>query len=185
MCLHVITSRHYLVTCYWSIGIPIKLHPFTILKMVLVYDRVCQVKTQFTLWVWLQVPKYTKCLLMVPNVWHIKVTWQKWRLQKNVNGTIYTVKQICPMSCWKLCTPYTFNSGDDSNYGEYLLENLVTCFDDIFIPSLVRLSSTLDTFAFTYWSDKIAQKILPHSNGILESVAPRYMSGSTNIYLWY
>ena len=59
--------------------------PVIILKTVLIYGRVRQVKIQFTFWVKLQIPKYTNCLTKVPNSWHSKVNWQQWSIQKDVN----------------------------------------------------------------------------------------------------
>ena len=53
---------------------PNKTHPIQILKTFLIYDKVRRVKTQFTLWVQLQVPKYMKQLLKVTNACHSKVT---------------------------------------------------------------------------------------------------------------
>ena len=92
---------------------------------------------------------------------------------------IFTAQRIWSISSWKRCTLSTFNSGDYSIHGEYLLENGVTHLYVSLLPCLARLSSTLLNDAFTYCSDEIVHHILPSYNDILESVSPRYMSGSS------
>ena len=156
VCQYSITFRHWLVTWDLFTGIPIKLWPVTIMKMVLIYGRVRRVKTQFTPLVRLQVPKYLKRLLKEPNACHDKVTLQRWRIKNNPMPPISAAQKSCPMSSWKLCTSYTFSSGESSNHGKYLLENGVTYFYVSLLPPLARLSSTLTTSYFTYCSDNIA-----------------------------
>ena len=82
---HSIISMQWLVPWYLFTDIPIKLRPVTILKNIIIYDRVCRVKAQFPLWVVLHVPKYMKLLLKVPNSCYSKVTWQQIFLQNYSN----------------------------------------------------------------------------------------------------
>ena len=83
---HAITSRHWLFPRDCFTGTPIKLLPVTIPKTVIIYGRASWVKTQFPLWVRLQVPKYVKRLIKTTDAWYGKLSWQKWCLQKD--GTV-------------------------------------------------------------------------------------------------
>ena len=70
VCRHAITSSHWIFTWDCFTSIPMKLRPVIFMRMVIIYGRVCRVKTQFPLWQRLQVPKYVKRLLKVTNAWH-------------------------------------------------------------------------------------------------------------------
>ena len=87
LCKHSIISRHFFSPGYLFIGVLVKICPVTILKIVLIYGRVRQVKTQFLLWLRLHVTKYMKFLIKVPNVWHSKLTWYQWRIQNDANAS--------------------------------------------------------------------------------------------------
>ena len=75
LCQHVITSIHWIIPWYHFTDILVKLRPVTILETVLIYGRMLQVKTQFPLWVRLQVPNYVKILINLSNAWH-GMTWE-------------------------------------------------------------------------------------------------------------
>ena len=87
LCKHSIISRHFFFPGYLFIGVLVKICPVTILKIVLIYGRVRQVKTQFPLWLRFHVTKYMKFLIKVPNAWHSKLTWYQWIVQKDANAS--------------------------------------------------------------------------------------------------
>ena len=107
-----ISSMHWIVLQDCYAAILVKPRTFTILKKIIIYDRVRQVKTQFSLWMQLLVTKYTNHLLKVTNKWNRKVTWKKNDSKRMPMHPISTAQKIWPMRSWKQWTPYTFNFGD-------------------------------------------------------------------------